>query len=298
MDNTVQQLITAAKKISAELRTIAQGFASLHVDLQENTHAIFQAREASDEHAKNPPVLRAELQVPESVIREARAAYADAYTHHAGALEKLKTKAGILATAAIIVYVFLSILQLTALHRVSSILEKAAIAGNQNYAGNSALHNLTEQLHREQRAWVSVGDVRGVPAAGSVWDVVATFRNSGRSFAKNLKGATASDLVARNAQPNFAYEKVRKFNGSLISPNTDYHLRLVTTRSKGSGRAFPLTEQQLESLNKGNLRLYTHGQATYDDVFGRHHWLTFCYFWVPETRAFSPCTEHNDTDND
>jgi hypothetical protein len=122
------------------------------------------------------------------------------------------------------------------------------------------------------------------------------FHNSGKTIAEKLEGYTVSEPVRRGESPNFSYTKEPRFSAGLVPPGSDHHVRLILTRSISKGTPSPLTQPLLDALNAGEFQIYIHGRISYDDIFGAHHWMTFCYFWHPETRAYAVCAEHNEID--
>lgn len=57
-----------------------------------------------------------------------------------------------------------------------------------------------------------------------------------------------------------------------------------------------LTEELINAVNQGRIRLYVWGIMEYDDVFGRHHKSQFCGAAKPGTIAFDNCGQGNDAD--
>jgi hypothetical protein len=43
------------------------------------------------------------------------------------------------------------------------------------------------------------------------------------------------------------------------------------------------------------LKVFTHGELIYEDIFRCRHWMKFCYYWHPESKGFAACETHNDT---
>jgi len=43
--------------------------------------------------------------------------------------------------------------------------------------------------------------------------------------------------------------------------------------------------------------LYVFGRITYDDIFGKHHWVTYCLRLSDDRTQYQFCEEHNDTDS-
>jgi hypothetical protein len=59
---------------------------------------------------------------------------------------------------------------------------------------------------------------------------------------------------------------------------------------------FPKVNQELlDFLNRKQMTVFVYGSATYDDIFGKPHWLTFCRSMQPDGSAWDNCKTHNDT---
>jgi hypothetical protein len=150
-------------------------------------------------------------------------------------------------------------------------------------------------MRLDQRAWVGISNVFGVPTLHQIWKTVVVYHNSGKTPARNLFGIAVSDPVPAGKSPDFSYVHDRLVHGGMIPPNGDYSSPIFTGRSKSTGKYSPLDQPAIDELTSGRLRVYTHGRIVYDDIFGCRHWLTFCYFFNPEVNSFSVCATHNDT---
>jgi len=65
MDYVTRQFINLAKKLRKEVR---EALEVLHRDFQKHTEAIHKASEASNQRETTMPILRAQLQIPETPI--------------------------------------------------------------------------------------------------------------------------------------------------------------------------------------------------------------------------------------
>jgi len=58
---------------------------------------------------------------------------------------------------------------------------------------------------------------------------------------------------------------------------------------------FNATPDLIKQINAGTQRIYVYGRIEYDDVFGIHHWATFCQFYLA-SGAYTFCPNYNETD--
>jgi hypothetical protein len=146
----------------------------------------------------------------------------------------------------------------------------------------------------EQRAWVGVSGVKvsklqvGKPVLISV-----EFRNTGKTPAKNLTVVSNLEVVPRAGKPNFTYSS----EGSSPPERDSRVLLLAGGYAHISFEATKyLQQKEIDDVATGQLSLYVHGLAKYDDTFGTHHWIRFCYFMDRDVRSFVICREHNSAD--
>lgn len=99
--------------------------------------------------------------------------------------------------------------------------------------------------------------------------------------------------VLQNEVPNFAKEKDIIPKGKAIT---------VPQAEAASIVVFPPNDKiddiGFRAITNGEIHIYVHGILTYDDVFGRHHWTTFCYYLRTDGINYEAYKEHNENDND
>lgn len=147
----------------------------------------------------------------------------------------------------------------------------------------------------DQRAWVVLKHVSGVPEVNKPWNVQIYFINTGKTPARNVRmtchityttGESAEHLIEFAAT-------VPDTRPTLIAPNDpstfcslDALLPLKISR---------VAQDTLDSFSGGKLVLFAHGFATYDDVAGTKHWVTFCRVMDGDGKTWHGCKTHNDT---
>jgi hypothetical protein len=61
---------------------------------------------------------------------------------------------------------------------------------------------------------------------------------------------------------------------------------------------FKVDETAIQKLQSGQLNIRTYGKVFYDDIFGHHHWITFCLEYEEESVGFVACNVGNEMDKD
>lgn len=61
---------------------------------------------------------------------------------------------------------------------------------------------------------------------------------------------------------------------------------------------FLITQTVLDQLHSGQFFVRAHGNVWYDDVFGHHHWMTYCSEYDYEMDAFVSCEAGQHIDSD
>ena len=155
----------------------------------------------------------------------------------------------------------------------------------------------------DQRAWIGVTSVSGKPEVGKQLTITVTFKNTGKTPAKNTNIAAVVEPARQNKAPDFTIEnRVRRESRGLVTPQGEtFSILVIANEYSPSGE---LNDAALKDITEGKLRIYAHGIVEYDDVFRTHHWVTYCFYLNPSGKTgkgysgYSACKEHNDTDND
>jgi hypothetical protein len=209
--------------------------------------------------------------------------------------------ADIVIVAATIVIAIAAVLQWREMHNSGEQTDKiiaadkriaAAMEGAVAQANNS-FNATVEQSHLDQRAWVSVGAVHTInqygmtlpaPEVGQPLMVRVTFVNTGRTPAINMRWACKDEQTA-GKEPRFpSYDYTP---AETIPPNGTRICDKIVSSNFSS-------EEKTEIAN-GKKWFYLHGQVNYDDIFGRPHWMRYCFF-LTSGGAYGICQHHNDID--
>lgn len=157
-----------------------------------------------------------------------------------------------------------------------------------------ALDASNEQAMIAQRAWLEV-TTETVPLKsgepflpGQSADFRVRITNTGRTPALDVRyeEVWCVDRKNKNAKipcPSFVYKTYS--SPTNIMPNG------------GSYHDFeqPINVTAYAEIKSNEVTQYSHGRVTYDDVFGKHHWVTYCDLLLP-TGAWANCKTNNEVD--
>jgi voltage-gated potassium channel Kch len=151
----------------------------------------------------------------------------------------------------------------------------------------------------DQRAWVGpVEMVEPQIREGHtlVFEIIVT--NSGKTLARKVSTnvMTKSFPVGARFIPEYPVGKGRQpHEGGAIVVFPGMKVSLTTPPIE------TLTKEAIEALRTNRIVLYIFGKITYEDVFGKSHLTTFCYFLRPEIgrpqlATISACKTYNEAD--
>ncbi len=104
--------------------------------------------------------------------------------------------------------------------------------------------------------------------------------------------------VAANSQQNYAYDEKAKHFAGTLAPNAGGSLPFNPLNDGATGKPAPLTQEIIDKISSGELKIFVHGKLDYQDIFGDPHWTTYCaQLTVPFNGQFLRCETHNDTDD-
>lgn len=146
---------------------------------------------------------------------------------------------------------------------------------------------LSKQLESE-RGMVSITGCSLKPMqVGQPLEVDLLAVNVGRTFAFDSK--QSSDLKIYSDSFNVheleSFIKAQKPSGADISPGSKLGIPLRTD--------FKLTEQQIDLINSGKVRITVGGEINYRDIFGKAHLTQYCNTYDSASNSFILCGEYN-----
>jgi len=188
-------------------------------------------------------------------------------------------------------------------------------------ANETGVQTTRESLQLDQRPWLGIkGSSNGQFSPLVVAAIDLTFVNSGRTPALNadicteLKYASPEQLknvnfrpaipvtFPRDCQPfrmvtqqktNIDTGPVRRRYLGVIYPEQEV---TITTRGRGSSYEFGFTPTEGLMIEIGEAALLVLARATYADIFGRQHNMTYCGRWKPPSGQLLPCDSGNYAD--
>lgn len=166
-------------------------------------------------------------------------------------------------------------------------------------------------LHLDQRAWISISRDSFQWSENSEMIFPSHILNTGKTLAKHLDIWTTAIPMKANETPDFSYEVgagkrpfVRSKTG-LLWPSAPVPFPLpVFEKAVPKWKKMTLTKSFLAEMQEGTSYVLIYGKATYEDMFGISHWVTFCDIYPANNRMFSElkdsyakCIEYNNVDS-
>jgi hypothetical protein len=157
-----------------------------------------------------------------------------------------------------------------------------------------------------QRAWIAVnvetisldGSIKGPVfkwAIGQPFDIRISVKNTGRTPALNVREASGTapvdgkpGTVLFKPMPRFDDDKNYTLAG-ILTPDGGVSIMDLTYET-------PLTIGDRNDIISGKLRMFVYGRVLYDDVFGDHHFITFCKLLL-NGGGYATCPYHNEIDS-
>jgi len=191
---------------------------------------------------------------------------------------------------AICVQAFIYNAQLKEMKKSTDAATKAA-----NMAEES-LKQVREAARIDQRAWVGVIGINGNPILNQPFMVTLQAKNTGKTFAKNVRNYVYFIDLAAGDEPDFSPDDHVEAGQSttLLAPNGDYQTRTDVLTDQDIKT---VTQAQLDNWKFGKKTLIAAGKIFYEDIFGCEHWTTFCFYLRPNLQGYANYKKHNDADD-
>jgi hypothetical protein len=157
-----------------------------------------------------------------------------------------------------------------------------------------------------ERPWMNVAVGQGQLVDGQPLVMPIQITNSGKTPAKNVQGTIVLNLLHKGEEPGFIYETGHPryaIDVGMMAPNFPNRLSwaVLPKNLPPSAPLKPISVSSVirQGINDGSLYIAAHGRITYDDIFGKSHWMTFCsYAQNPPITGpdAAKCSQHNDVD--
>jgi hypothetical protein len=160
-------------------------------------------------------------------------------------------------------------------------------------AATGAANTAERTMRLDQRAWVAVTAVNSKTALAvdQTFTYSVHFIDTGKTPASNVIVHPGDELLEKGQPPNLSVDSGPVRLG-ILSPGSE------RTIDKGlvpdTRRPKTLTKEDLDVLKTKTLSV--HGKITYDDIFGCHHWITYCAYLKDDWTGYAFCNVNNDTD--
>lgn len=143
----------------------------------------------------------------------------------------------------------------------------------------------------DRRAWVSVESVREIkPQIGKPLLFSVSFKNTGKTPGKRFSVIVSREITDKDREPTLEDRDIPRRSYGIIPPNGGYVANLYVIDN--------VTKEINDLLNSGKIIVYFYGKVTYDDIFNKPHWTTFCSRFIPGEGRFANYEKHNDIDKD
>jgi hypothetical protein len=170
----------------------------------------------------------------------------------------------------------------------------------------AAVKTAQSSVQLDQRAWIGVTNITGKPVVGEALKIRVMYQNTGRTPATAANNSCLVAGVERGKQPVFppfakatlAADQV--VSRSVFPPNGSGSVTGSIFR-KDTLTPYPFTQADVDRVTNGAVVLYVRALITYDDIFGRHHWITACYTYDPNNTTpdqYNACEWGNLVDRD
>jgi hypothetical protein len=144
----------------------------------------------------------------------------------------------------------------------------------------------------DQRAWIGVNSISGIPELGKPLTISVFFKNTGKTPAKRIQIASIIEGIPNDKTPNFPIENSATRTGQgIAAPQAE----VFSVNKFAHGQN--LDKTIIQGITAGTYHIYVHGICEYDDIFDRHHWVTFCFRLRNDGNGYTAYKEHNDTDS-
>jgi hypothetical protein len=172
----------------------------------------------------------------------------------------------------------------------------ASAVGQLKAAADNAKANIgatQNALRLDQRAWVVVRSVGPKPEVDKEWPLYVEFTNTGKTPARNGRVVCMETVITPPKTEDDLVWKPEKMSGpTLIAPNSDQFCHMNPIGGQANQK---VNKADIEAMSNRAIVIYVNGLVSYEDVFGKKHWLTYCRSMAPDGDNWNDCKKGNDT---
>jgi hypothetical protein len=156
-------------------------------------------------------------------------------------------------------------------------------------SAKSSIQATQAAMRLDQRAWIVFKGVAGVPTLNQPWSLQVYFLNTGKTPAKQVMLSCSVSPVASESEIDFN-KGATPDRPTIIAPNDGGTFCMLNPMKIPT-----VTQDVLDIFLSKRQTLAVYGLATYDDIFKKKHWLTFCRIMLPDGKNWDSCATYNDT---
>jgi hypothetical protein len=157
-------------------------------------------------------------------------------------------------------------------------------------SSEAAITAARKNMQEDERAWLVVDHIEGMPQLGKPFSISTQIRNTGRSPAVNVTHRIAFAFIPQTQDFIPSFQPLALHSRLVLGSGNSSLASLDVSGGKDAVQA-DLDRFKTE-------KLFVWGKVCYEDVFKMRHWLHFCVHYVPEDRDWKACDTYNDQDSD
>jgi hypothetical protein len=278
--------------------------------LAENSKKAREAAHKDNNSAiegSNPaPVLRAELQIPDSAIDKIKTK-----TTEEKSRENLKVRLEAGTLALILAYTIVTWFQWSEINNQN--INQSTANTTAGITADRAFRQSERTIRLDQMAWIKVTlpDFHPERAKeGQTLMTAITLLSIGKTAAIDVEGRVRMEIIKKGQTPSLRYPHYGEMHGGLLAPGDSVDNpaavldEVITPDHKKTSTPHYLDKSEAEALRQQSSRPAIFGIVTYRDIFGTDHTFKFCRVMMPrdtvisiaEVDAALPCMRYNSID--
>jgi hypothetical protein len=249
--------------------------------------AVKNIEKTANAEQSGPPFVRAEVNFAQGLeIRKPTADATDDRNY-----QRWTLRVQVATLVALVVYAVFMYFQwqetINATDTAQQAVHEARLTRQQS---QQAFYATVNQFHLEQRAWIGVLGVGNLKVkVGESPQASVIVVNSGKTPAVYVKQIISGNILPKG-QSSFIYKSSpAEKSQSVIQPGMNVRIDFPANEP-------PVTQTSADDIKYGRATFHIYGKITYQDVFGKEHYTTFCFIVTPDLTSTEWCAEYNDSD--